>query len=431
MHEDMASGGARQPDVAVRGTSDLSRFADLAGVRLYRRNIFAVTGLPADAQGRAVRSHRQRLDARLAVEETWPGDTDSPLVGGHRKDEVRIAFEEFQDPRRRLVDELLWRWGDTDFGCGCPAAVHQGHDAAVRFHALVLEAEAGRVEATTDERDRLWSGAAVHWSELLERPEFRRHIAHRIRALDDPRLTEHSAYDFLDGLPRLIASPFTELADRPGVRPRLARVCAGWAEHAPFSELLPEVFEERVEAAIEKIHEGRLSARDKMNAQMYGDAVDIMREKVLPEFEGLEPFRAFIPEWRYEEIAHAVAVALNNLAVALLEYHRLKPPSAEQRKTVVELAEKAYEIAPERDVAGIKANWDVIYEQFTRSGRRAVAKSSPRSGQPAVAKSSPRKKLGLGIYAFLVVMAGFIWGPAGAVVAALGLLVAFGYLFGA
>lgn len=412
MHKDMAGGGARQPDVAVHGTGDLSRFADLAGMRLYRRNIFAVTGLPADAQGRAVRSHRQRLEARLAVEETWPGDADSPLVGGHRKDEVRTAFEEFQDPRRRLVDELLWRWGDTDFGCGCPRAVHQGHDAAVRFHALALEAEAGRVEATTDERDRLWSGAAVHWAELLERPEFRRHITHRISALDDPRLTEHSAYDFLDGLPRLIASPFTELADAPGLRPRLARVCARWAEHAPFAKLLPEVFEERVEAAIEKIHEGRLSARDKMNAQMYGDAVDIMRGKVLPEFQGLEPFRAFMSEWRYEETAHAVAVALNNLAVALQEYHRLKPPSAAQRKTVVELAETAYEIAPERDVADIKANWDVIHAQFTSSGHPAVAK--PFHKKPIV--------IALAVALTMLGMLWIIWGPVVAFSVAFGVL---------
>lgn len=301
-------------------------------------------------------------------------------MGGHRKDEVRTAFEEFQDPRRRLVDELLWRWGDTDFGCGCPAAVHQGHDTAVRFHALVLEAEAGRVEATTDERDRQWSGAAVHWAELLEGREFRRHIAHRIKALDDPRLTEHSAYDFLDGLPRLIASPFTELADAPGLRPRLARVCAGWAEHAPFAELLPEVFEERVEAAIAKIREGQLSAMDKKNAQMYWDAVDIMNEKVLPELQGLEPFRAFIPEWRYEETARGVALALNNLAVAL--HRQLESPSAAQRKTVVTLAEKAYEIAPERDAAGFKANRDVIRAQFGRSGQRPVATLSPRSRQP-------------------------------------------------
>ncbi|KUL24359.1 hypothetical protein ADL12_37775 [Streptomyces regalis] len=395
---------AHEPSAARRGTGTPDRFTDLAGTRLYRRNIFAVTGLPADAKGRAVRAHRQRLETRLEVEQTWPGDTELPLVGGHRKEDVRAAFEEFQDPRRRLVDELLWRWGDRDFGCDCPTAVHRDHDEAVRCHSLVLETETGRVEATTQERDRLWAGAAAHWAELLERPEFRQHVAHRIRALDDPRLGEHTADDFLAGLPRLLVSPFGDLIAAPGLRPRLARVCVGWAEYAPFERLLPGVFEELVEETMGSIDEGVLSARNRKNEGRHEDAITILRERVLPAFDGLEPVRAFVPEWRYEEAAHVVAVALNNLAVALVDYQSTRS-TAWKRQTMLELAERAYEIAPDSDADEIKANWDAIQDQFTGSEFPAAVK--PIRWKKTVA--------GLGIAALVLGTVGYFLGPAWAV----------------
>lgn len=412
--DDMTTGArAHEPSAARRGTGTPDRFTDLAGTRLYRRNVFAVTGLPADAEGRAVRAHRQRLETRLEVERTWPGDAELPLVGGHRKEDVRAAFEEFQDPRRRLVDELLWRWGDSDFGCGCPASVHRDHDEAVRGHCLVLEAETGRVEATTQERDRLWAGAAAHWAELLERPEFRQHITHRIRALGDPRLGERTADDFLAGLPRLLVSPFGELIAEPGLRPRLAQVCAGWVEHAPFARLLPEVFEELVEETMGTIDEGVLSARDRKNAGRHEDAIAVLRERVLPAFDGLDPLRAFVPEWRYEEAAHAVAVSLNNLAVALFDYQSARS-TAWKRQTMLELAERAYEIAPDSDADEIKANWDAIHDQFTGSE------------YPAAVRPIRWKKTltGLGVAALVLGTVGYFFSPAVAV----GLLFALLYM---
>ncbi|MGW6907187.1 hypothetical protein [Streptomyces sp. NPDC054940] len=373
MDNTTAGGRTGEPSAVRPGTGHLSRFADLAGTRLYRDNAFAVTGLPVNARGRAVRQHRQRLEARLAVQDTLPADPESPLAGGHRRDEVRAAFEEFQDPRRRLVDELLWRWGEPGPECGCPPSVHEEHDDAVRFHAMALEAEAGRGHTGTDGRDNLWRGAAGGWGLLLERPEFRHHIAHRIGELDDPRLGEHSADDFLAALPRLLVSPFRELAADPEFRPRLAGVCAGWQEHEVFAGLFAELFEETVEETVEKITDDLLSAKRYQEAGRYGDAVLAMRRQVLPTFERLGDFRAFISDWRYEEVAHIVAVGLNNLAVALADHHLYKRPSAAQRQTMVELTEAAYEIAPDRDVAGIEANWDAIHSQFGEYARSVEA----------------------------------------------------------
>lgn len=376
MDKTTTGGRAGAPSAARSGTGSLSRCTDLAGVRLYRDNAFAVTGLPANARGRAVRQHRQRLEARLAVRDTLPPDPDSPLVGGPRKEEVRAAFEEFQDPRRRLVDELLWRWGDADLKCGCPRALHEEHDDAVRFHAMALEAEAGRGSVTAEGRDTLWRGAAGGWGLLLGRPEFRQHIAHRIEDLDDPRLGEHTADEFLAALPPLLVSPLRELAADADFRPRLAGVCAAWSEHEVFAGLFTPLFEETVEDTVEQITEGLLSAKRQQEAGRYGDAALTLREQVLPAFERLGEFRVFVSEWRYEEVAHVVAVGLNNLAVALADHHLHRRPTAEQRQTMVELTEAAYEIAPDRDIQGIEANWDAIHSQFGQHARTVEAGGS-------------------------------------------------------
>ncbi|MFC5212759.1 hypothetical protein [Streptomyces coerulescens] len=363
--DDTTTGDRRgEPSGAARpGTSgNLSRFTDLGGTRLYRDNAFAVTGLPTNADGRAVRRHRQRLEARLAVEESLPADPESPLAGGFRKDEVRAAFEEFQDPRRRLVDELLWRWGEPGPDCGCPASVHQEHDDAVRFHAMALDAETGRGHATTDGRDILWQGAAGGWGLLLERPEFRLHIAHRIGELDDPRLGELCADDFLAALPRLLVSPFSELAADPDFRPRLAQVCAGWAEQTVFSGLFTELFEESVEETVRTITDGLRSVNDKKEAELFADATETVRREVLPAFERLGAFRAYVSDWRYDDVARIVAVGVGNLAVAMLGHYQFRRPTTPEKEAVVELAERAYEIAPEREVKAFKDNWDVIYD---------------------------------------------------------------------
>lgn len=392
MDETTAGAGASR-GAAGRGTGDLSRCADLAGVRLYRRNAFAVTGLPADAQGRAVRQHRQRLETRLAVEETWQGAADSPLVGGHRKDEVRAAFEEFQDPRRRLVDELLWQWGEADLGCGCPLSVHGQHDMAVRYHARVLDAETGYAEMPTDVRDSFWRTAARTWERLVQLPEFRRHIAHRIRVLDDPRLGEHSADDFLAEIPGLLMSPFRELAMDPAFGPRLGQVCADWAEYEVFAELFPELFAETVQEAIQRITDGLGALEAKQSAKQYEDAVLVLRQQILPAFDRLTGLRAFVADWRYEEAAHMVSVGFNNLAVALQGHYVGRTPTAQQRRTVIELAEKAYEVAPESDAAAIKGNWDVIYAQFTGSG--------PIPGSAGGRAPSPRRDCAVGLLVLL------------------------------
>lgn len=329
-----------------------ARFADLAGLRLYRSNIFAVTGLPVDARGPAVRRHRQRLDARLAVEKTWAGDKDSPVWDGYRKDEVRLAFEEFQDPRRRLVDELTWYWRDADLGCACAPGTHERHDEAVRAHLTAIEAETGHGDMPAARRAGYWSDAADGWAVLLNSPGLRGHIAHRMTALADPRLDDHAPDDFLAGLPGLLLSPFAELAGDRSVRPRLAEVCADWTDHPVFAKPLPDVFEDTVEDSVDRLKDALRTAGERHEAGQHADALATLEERVLPAYAEFESLERFVPESRSEEMAHTVTVALNNVALGICEAGLQKP----LRNRLIEAMEAASRIAPARDQAQIDEN---------------------------------------------------------------------------
>jgi hypothetical protein len=353
---------------------DFDRFGELAGTQLYRRNVFAVTGLPTHAGGPAVRRHRQKLEARLAVEDSWPGAPDLAPAGGYGKDEVRAAFEGLQDPRRRMVDELLWMWGAQDSGCGCGPDVHELHDAAVLLHARVLEAETGRSRLPVEQRASLWDNAVSSWGHLLADGALRQHVRHRIRALGDPRLDEDAADDLLARLPRLLVSPFPQLFADQATASRMTPVCTAWAAFPPFTGLFSELFERAVEEAYEKIHGDLLTAERERDAAHYREAFLLLRDRVVPGFEDMAPLRPFVSDWRYEEIAHVVAVGLNNLAVDLLGISVHRAPSASRREEMIWLAEKAYEIGPDRDSDGLKENWETIYDHLTGTGRPARAK---------------------------------------------------------
>lgn len=349
---------------------EFDRFEELAGTELYRRNVFAVTGLPTRASGPAVRRHRQKVEARLAVEDRWPGAPEVAPVGGYGKDEARASFEGLQDPRRRMVDELLWLWGTPDSGCECDPDVHEWHDAAVLLHARVLEAETGRRPVPVEQRASMWQNVVSAWGHLLADGALRQHVRHRIRALGDPRLDEDAADDLLARLPRLLVSPFPQLFADQATANRLTFVCSAWTGFPPFAGLFSELFERAVEEAYEKIHGDLLTAEREREAHHYREAFLLLRDRVVPGFEDMAPLRPFVSDWRYDEIAHVVAVGLNNLAVELLGVCVHRPPSATRREEMLWLAEKAYEIGPDRDSAGLKENWETIYDHLTGTGRR-------------------------------------------------------------
>ncbi|MFJ8464317.1 hypothetical protein [Streptomyces swartbergensis] len=356
---------------------EFDRFEELAGTQLYRRNVFAVTGLPTRASGPAVRRHRQKVEARLAVEDRWPGAADLAPAGGYGKDEVRASFEGLQDPRRRMVDELLWLWGTPDSGCDCDPDVHEWHDSAVLLHARVLEAETGRSTLPVEQRASLWENVVSAWGHLLAGGALRQHVRHRIRTLGDPRLDEDAADDLLARLPRLLVSPFPQLFADQATATRLTSVCSAWTGFPPFAGLFSELFERVVEEAYEKIHGDLLTAEREREAHHYREAFLLLRDRVVPGFEDMAPLRPFVSDWRYDEIAHIVAVGLNNLAVEFLGISVHRPPSASRREEMLYLAEKAYEIGPDRDSDGLKENWEFIYDRLMGTGRRPARARRP------------------------------------------------------
>lgn len=124
------------------------RLREIAGPELYRRNPFRVVGLATNAKPAQVRAQRHLLLGALDLGSgTIPGDRRLPLPRPPAAQEVRSAFDALERPDHRLVDELFWWWGEPG-ACGCPAEVHEAHDAAVEAHAKALDAE-------TDED--LWS----------------------------------------------------------------------------------------------------------------------------------------------------------------------------------------------------------------------------------------------------------------------------------
>jgi hypothetical protein len=368
MAETMRGGAPGGPVADGPAPQEGSWCAGLAGIRLYRRNAFAVTGLPADARESDVQRFRQEWQARQDVSVTWPGAAGSPLAGPFGTAEVRAAAEVFSDPRRRLVDELLWLWDGAALGCSCPDPVHRRHDEAVRCHALALEATAGYREAAPEERVELWGWAADAWGALCGGPEFARHVAERVRALGDPRLGAGAADEVLAAVPRLLVSPFRAMAADADLAPGLPEVCGRWARHAVFAGPVTEVFEEVAREGVRTVAEGLADVERKRADHGYQGAVLLMELEVVPVFEGLTRLGPLVPDARREEAAHLLASGLDDLVGDLQDHYVGLLPNGKQRRTVIELAEKAYAVAPEPDRRALERKRDAVRRQFGGSG---------------------------------------------------------------
>ncbi|WP_461009219.1 hypothetical protein [Streptomyces capparidis] len=292
---------------------------DIAGPRMYRVNAFRVTGLPTDADRRTVRQRRQQVAARLDV------GADAGL--GHRlpvgPDDVRTAFDRIlEDPRCRLVHEVLWLWGPADGApCGCTRSLHRDHDAAVRAHsaALDLEVEGG---AEPGALDRLWSEASERWARLLRRAAFWDHVRHRIEALDERQLDESFIDTLRARMPEHLLTPLVELAsaavaDSADEAGRLAGRARGW----PL--VPPRAVDDALEEAAAHLYDAVAAALDKavaeLDADRPGQAARVLYERAVPALKKLE---ALVPHGRHRRTAGArdgAAVLFNNCAAKLID----------------------------------------------------------------------------------------------------------------
>lgn len=371
-------------DVETIGAERPDRSREAFGTDLYRRNTFAVTGLATYAQGRAVRQHKQRLDARLKVAGEWRGAPDSPIAGSYSGAEVRQAFEHFADPRHRLIDESLWWWdqpGAPDpvaAGCGCPQQLHHDHDAAVRAHATVLEAESGRLPLPEQERLALWAQAGQGWRKVLAHPGFTGHLRHRIERLDDPRLGPDRLDEVTATARRLLVSPFEQFAQEAEfANHRLIRTSRDWLE-GDLRAAVTAVYEQVTDKFFDTINGQLIEAKEKSDAQQFEQAEHQLRQEVLPALQQVSAYRPYQPAWRHDEIAHRAAVALNNLAIAVATAHMTGHgwPNDAQQQRILRLVRTAIEVAPGDRRSDFVENRDDLTRMF-QQGRSALLAHLP------------------------------------------------------
>ncbi len=288
---------------------------EIAGPQLYRRNAFRITGLPTDADRRAVRHRQQKVAAALAM----GIDLDSGVEAD--EDEVRRAFDLILgDPRRRLVDEVFWLWDTPDASCGCAKSLHTEHDQAVQAHSAALDKEALGDELTDedlDELEGLWAEASRRWGGVLRRAAFWDHVRSRITALDDKQLNE-SVIDLLrEEVPLTLVKPLIQLAATSTSEPT-------WlAEQARTWPLRESVVDDQLESAAEPVYESvKAELAEAVKPLNEGDphkAAAMVYDNVLPQLKRLN---ALVPANRHRRTASTrndVALILNNCAVRLID----------------------------------------------------------------------------------------------------------------
>lgn len=287
-----------------------------AGPDLYRRNAFRVTDLATDADLRAVSHRRQQLTTVLKVRDHIEPSGPVPLPEPADAQAVRAAFADLGDPRTRLSHELFWLWG-TPTDCGCPAKLHERHDATVLDHALALDGEQD-ADMPEPELDRRWRAAITGWNALLAEPAMWRHVRHRIQRIDDPRLDQAAVRQLRTTLPQVLvtSSVATAMAAAGADRTRLLRLLDAWRVDASLLKAVTTEVSEpllaKAEAAVDEAH--RLLADGQPRK-----AGGVVVKRVRPVLADL---RALAPPERHRATARVMdqaAVVLANSAVALLE----------------------------------------------------------------------------------------------------------------
>ena len=313
MHQDAARLERNRAVVDAINTA----LREVGGPELYRRNAFRITGVPTGAGRAAVSQHKKRVmpALRAGADVDLGSDLQTPA------DEVGRAFDRIlEDPRRRLVDELFWVWGEPDGTCGCTKKLHADHDAAVLAHSAVLDLEAGAppTDDQLDEAEDLWTDAARLWDQVLRRAAFWDHVRHRIVALDERQLDE-SVIDVLrEQVPITLVRPLVVLAVAAD------GVDAGWladqARQWPVpARVVDDQLDDVTNPLYDEVENVSAEARDHCQAGRPARAAAMVYDQVLPK---LEKLTALMPPDRYRRTATArdrAGTVLNNSAMALFD----------------------------------------------------------------------------------------------------------------
>lgn len=220
--------------------SDCKSLLDACTPRLYKQNIFRISGIRIDATPREIK--RRFDDLKTAAE---MGDLKDELSHAFalnpvpNVDQIREAAQRFQDPEKRIIDEFFWFWpldwdnSDNDFAL---EALNNGnsekaltiwsdslsdnnmtlstiakHNLAVLHHLKAIDSEFAALEHDLSAEalnfiSKDWHTCFKWWEDLVDDDDLWSLVNNRIRTIDDPRLTT--------GFSRRLRSSLPEAMDK-------------------------------------------------------------------------------------------------------------------------------------------------------------------------------------------------------------------------
>lgn len=229
-----------------------SMLMKLCTENLYADNIFHLLGVSIMATPRQIRRKREDFDsAKIMGRESW--EREFRHIMGNRsiptQDEINDAFGHLEDPEYRIVSEFFWVWPTSDedvaindlflgrkrnalqkweqdaLSVGKKRLIAQ-HNLAVLYHFYALDAEL-QILACDDyvpEEFRkamcsYWDKAFAYWENLADNDDFWSIYESRMRAFDDPRLTDRFLRTFraefpiaFDNINALVAARYAKLS---------------------------------------------------------------------------------------------------------------------------------------------------------------------------------------------------------------------------
>lgn len=237
----------------------------MAGPDVYRSNSFRILGVLADAASPDIRREQKRreMQQKLGMAATNSAAL-LPTNDGDDPEVVRGALDRLRDPVDRFLQELFWFSGSSEQDAGLDALrsgnveearqqwAIQSRDGATRTRAiqnLAILDHVNAIEAEIFDAD-LWKSALSRWNTLVSSDLFWEHLASRIDALSDARLSTELLQRVRNSLPVALISINAKLAlaeadegNEAAVREHLEIV-----ENSPFGKATAE---EAVRAAAE------------------------------------------------------------------------------------------------------------------------------------------------------------------------------------
>ena len=217
-----------------------------AGLEIYRRNVFRITGLPVDATAREItkRAEQIKLEGVLghARDTEFNELSIRPAPG---VEQIQEALQRVKEPELRVIDEYFWYWPmhedgssedpairalqdgqvqaalriwhekENDRTCGAIAS----HNLAVFDHMVAIDwtlnqlADPSNLD-TALRAERYWEQSMERWERIATDSSAWDWLKNRIRAINDPRLTTGLARRMEMGLPEALDKINAEAALR-------------------------------------------------------------------------------------------------------------------------------------------------------------------------------------------------------------------------